>query len=907
MSTRFMTIALLGLGSIIQVGFALPALAGEGDPDPVYGGGILRPAVATEFNFPAVTSAWQDGRIILCSVDSANRHLFLSRFDASGRPDTSFGAGGVVDTGVVIDLLRFQLSLATKADSLIVIAAHTNYSHKLFVIQFGPSGARDPGFGLNGLALVQVYTEVDTGFDIAVTDRDEIVLGGIDTVRREAFLTRFTPAGAVDTAFGAGGFAYAGVRASNDAQVSVDTSAEGAFLASVDETTGRTYAACFDRRGDLVPTFGIGGVSLVDVHGGPGAPVGLQARSSAQIYVAGRDDSTDEAFVTRLDSRGAPEPAFGDDGIARTGIGLFLDGSLALAIQVGGTAVLAGKDPNVPYFYLCRFDTLGHPDPEFGEGGVARLGIDNLEEAQVALAVCPEDKLLMASQDIGVQRAFTARFTAEGRLDRAGLLPGRVFSDLDHPFDARVAMAPLPDGGRYLAGIAGESFYYVQRVDSTGLRDPGFWLGGSRILDDIIANPSGPVDIAVIPGTEDFYLLGLDEAQGRLYVRRFHGDGSEDTLFGSGLPVGIGIDVDWYSDAALVARPNGKVRIAGLMKPLHQHFLVGLLANGQIDDDFGSAGVVITDVHGDSTSRLGLAAETGALILAGLDQENRQAFLMRFLAGGILDTGFGEGGIAHSGEGCLGGGMFDAGIALSPAGPAVAGYCGGDPLGGENFVARFTGEGFPDPGFGADGRSCTGIATLDYLPVAIAFQSDLKVVLAGARAADLRNVLVRFDRDGTLDPNFGTVGVAVLDFRAGYGTGICLESLDDGKLLCAGRDVDRGQDYLARILAASEGGSASPEGPPAREGPVIRVYPNPFNPVTVVRFHMQESGPVKLGIYDPRGRRVRVLVDERLDPGWHDRTWRGDDDCGRPVGSGIYLVRYESGGEFWSRKVALVR
>ena len=83
--------------------------------------------------------------------------------------------------------------------------------------------------------------------------------------------------------------------------------------------------------------------------------------------------------------------------------------------------------------------------------------------------------------------------------------------------------------------------------------------------------------------------------------------------------------------------------------------------------------------------------------------------------------------------------------------------------------------------------------------------------------------------------------------------------------------------------------------------------PNPFNPATTIRFALSAAGPVRLTIFDARGRRVAVLVEGEQDAGEHTILWRGDDDRGAPVGSGTYLYRLEAGARVETRRMTLVR
>jgi flagellar hook assembly protein FlgD len=64
---------------------------------------------------------------------------------------------------------------------------------------------------------------------------------------------------------------------------------------------------------------------------------------------------------------------------------------------------------------------------------------------------------------------------------------------------------------------------------------------------------------------------------------------------------------------------------------------------------------------------------------------------------------------------------------------------------------------------------------------------------------------------------------------------------------------------------------------------------------------------VTVDVFDARGRRVRRLQDGVLPAGRHRITWDGADARGRAQGSGVYLVRVQSGSEIATRKLSLVR
>jgi hypothetical protein len=83
--------------------------------------------------------------------------------------------------------------------------------------------------------------------------------------------------------------------------------------------------------------------------------------------------------------------------------------------------------------------------------------------------------------------------------------------------------------------------------------------------------------------------------------------------------------------------------------------------------------------------------------------------------------------------------------------------------------------------------------------------------------------------------------------------------------------------------------------------------PNPFNPVTTIRFEVAKTAPVEIDVFDIRGRLVRSLVRETKAPGAHEVTWNGRDDGGNAVSSGVYLYRLRIGAFADVRKMVLVK
>jgi hypothetical protein len=79
-------------------------------------------------------------------------------------------------------------------------------------------------------------------------------------------------------------------------------------------------------------------------------------------------------------------------------------------------------------------------------------------------------------------------------------------------------------------------------------------------------------------------------------------------------------------------------------------------------------------------------------------------------------------------------------------------------------------------------------------------------------------------------------------------------------------------------------------------------YPNPFNPATDVRYQLPVASSVKLVVYDLLGREVKVLVDEKKEPGRYEVQF-----VGSGLASGVYLYRLHAGTFTETKKLVLVR
>ncbi|NKB70388.1 MAG: T9SS type A sorting domain-containing protein [Candidatus Latescibacteria bacterium] len=115
-------------------------------------------------------------------------------------------------------------------------------------------------------------------------------------------------------------------------------------------------------------------------------------------------------------------------------------------------------------------------------------------------------------------------------------------------------------------------------------------------------------------------------------------------------------------------------------------------------------------------------------------------------------------------------------------------------------------------------------------------------------------------------------------------------------------------------LALSRGlGSSVPTqvGQIERARPVARLlqqnFPNPFNQETTIGFALTQASPVDLAVFNLAGQRLATLARGYYQAGTHMIRWRGGDEAGRALATGLFLYRLEAGARTETRKLLLLR
>lgn len=79
-------------------------------------------------------------------------------------------------------------------------------------------------------------------------------------------------------------------------------------------------------------------------------------------------------------------------------------------------------------------------------------------------------------------------------------------------------------------------------------------------------------------------------------------------------------------------------------------------------------------------------------------------------------------------------------------------------------------------------------------------------------------------------------------------------------------------------------------------------FPNPFNPVTTIRYDITQKSFVSITVYDVLGRRVATLVNEEKQPGSYQVDFNA-----RGLSSGVYFYRLIAGNFLQMKKLMLIK
>ena len=88
---------------------------------------------------------------------------------------------------------------------------------------------------------------------------------------------------------------------------------------------------------------------------------------------------------------------------------------------------------------------------------------------------------------------------------------------------------------------------------------------------------------------------------------------------------------------------------------------------------------------------------------------------------------------------------------------------------------------------------------------------------------------------------------------------------------------------------------------------IYNSYPNPFNPITTIRYNLPEDAFVNITIYNMKGNVVKNMVNNMESAGYKSVQWNATNNAGSLVGAGIYLYMIQAGEFKKTSKMILLK
>jgi uncharacterized delta-60 repeat protein len=306
---------------------------------------------------------------------------------------------------------------------------------------------------------------------------------------------------------------------------------------------------------------------------------------------------------------------------------------------------------------------------------------------------------------------------------------------------------------------------------------------------------SSPIAVAV-QSNGDIVVAGTASASidgaTSFAVARFKANGQLDNTFGTGglvltTPKGV-----FPTASALLVQPNGQILVAGFTTGVNKNtagetVLVRYNSNGSPDTTFGAGGIAEAVSAAGSPAALAQLSNGSYLAVSGGNS-------VEFSSTGVLQSTVTPGQLVAatpSGSGCCGPVLFqpNGDFVLATIGPGVG------RRGSDAQVFRFSETGVEDSSFSSTLFTFGGNTQNE--TQAIALQSNGQIAVGGltnAHGTPVTGGLARLDSNGDLDTTFATGGSLM---SSQIVTGLLIQS--DGKIVAIGGSA--GNLVLERYLA----------------------------------------------------------------------------------------------------------
>jgi uncharacterized delta-60 repeat protein len=333
----------------------------------------------------------------------------------------------------------------------------------------------------------------------------------------------------------------------------------------------------------------------------------------------------------------------------------------------------------------------------------------------------PDQKILVASEpDVLLQgKGVLSRFLPNGQFDPTFKDPNG--SNTGYQVTSLTTDIGLTSNSE-IVGLGGNS---LMKLYPNGLHDPSFGAHGTAI-------PGSGLRMALTH--QDQIVVAYFGTGGQnLFVRRYDTYGTWDTGFGNNGDTAITSAFSNFEFRDIGVTFDGHVLLFGnynLSNGGSEFAVIRLNPNGQIDNSFGSHGLVVVNLGSLSDQRVwaGEVTPDNKLLIGG--EMNSQMVVARLTSSGALDTTFAGTGIKSIADGAF---SIVRSITTGPDGRIfLAGRTNGPTNQNGNFeVVRLTSGGALDSSFGQGGIATADLGTAFDGGTSVAVGSNGRVVVGG--------------------------------------------------------------------------------------------------------------------------------------------------------------------------------
>lgn len=498
----------------------------------------------------------------------------------------------------------------------------------------------------------------------------------------------------------------------------------------------------------------------------------------------------------------------------------------------------------LPFFLICLTTHAQQLDSTFGVNGMVTSDFGMANELAKAVLLQPDGKILTAGSirdTTGHQSFLLARYLTDGRLDMSFGANGWVSTHFRDSLEASgINEIALQDDGKIVA-LGYSSFQFRQqlaiaRYHPDGSMDTTFADQGKFLLSDSVSNPNDrqtsygnglaiQADGKIVAGGYvGYYSFFWDDNTTTAVLMRLNTDGSPDSTFDNdGVVSGFGHDAALNANTEIAILADGKILTAGgyNFDGRTRIHLVRYNADGRRDPDFANS---YDDVNPWEYNYVeDMVIQPDGKIVIGVRTKGRQQTAYTY----------------------------------------------------DNFLVRYSSNGWFDEDFGIGGIAATDIRHNDFHTnnwvSALALQEDGQILALGlvvdSTFQKYQWSFFRYDSIGVVSDSFitSTFHHGTSCPRVGF-----MALQPDGKVIIFGNGENGNRPCnfaLSRYNLIYIPSDTIPTDtisldtiPPDNSPQPFSLYPNPTASSATLKFTLEKSGPITLHLVDLTGRRIQTLL-----------------------------------------------